>query len=86
MTDTNTYQKITVSLVGRDDTAFMRSSSNRGIVYGVLLTMFSQITPIKLDFEHHSFTIGDLTGSIKSSQQAVNLDELLNNLNGDAYE
>lgn len=86
MADVNTYQKLTVSLIGRDDTVFMQSSSNRGLVYGVLLTMFSQLTPIKLDFENQLFNIGDMTGKIKSARQEVNLDQLLNNINGNAYE
>lgn len=86
MVAANTYQKMTVSLIGRDDTAFMRSSSNRGIVYGILLTMFSQLTPIKLDFENDIFKIGNMSGMIKTTSQKIDLNILLNNINGEAYE
>lgn len=71
---TFSYEELTVELLGKDDTRWLASSSNQGVLLGVLLTRFNQNTPIEIDFSNQHYLIGTLNGTINTIKENKTID------------
>lgn len=71
---TFSYEELTVELLGKDDTRWLASSSNKGVLLGVLLTRFNQNTPIEIDFTNQHYLIGTLNGTINTIKESKTID------------
>lgn len=71
---TFTYEELTVELLGKDETRWLASSSNKGVLLGVLLTRFNQNTEIEVDFTNQHYLIGAFNGTIKTIKKTKTID------------